>query len=53
MCRDLQEDGLIPINKNLWSPSFVLCMASIAFLALALFFVRLAASRPHVSIVTL
>ena len=34
-----KDDGLIPINKNLWSPSFVLCMASIGFLALALFFV--------------
>jgi hypothetical protein len=34
-----QDGGLIPINKNLWSPTFVLCMSSIAFLALALFYV--------------
>ena len=39
LCGFKQDGGYIPINKNLWSPSFVMCMASIAFLALALFFV--------------
>ena len=39
LCGFSQNDGLIPINKNLWSPTFVLCMSSIATLAIALFYV--------------
>jgi len=39
LCGFAQDGGYIPINKNLWSPSFVLCMSSIAFLGLALLFV--------------
>lgn len=38
LCGFSKEGGLIPINKNLWSPTFVLVMASIGFLALALLF---------------
>ena len=30
-----QDGGAVPINKNLWSPSFVLVLAGIDFLALA------------------
>ena len=31
LCGFSKEDGLIPINKNLWSPSFVLLLAGLAF----------------------
>lgn len=32
LCSFSQNEGLIPINKNLWSLSFVLGTSSIAFL---------------------
>jgi heparan-alpha-glucosaminide N-acetyltransferase len=41
LCGFAAEGGAIPINKNLWSPSFVLCLASVGFLALALLFVAI------------
>ena len=31
-----QNSGWVPINKNLWTPSYVLIMASISFLIMAL-----------------
>ena len=40
LCRGTQNDGWIPLNKNLWSLSFVLALASMAFfLLMALFYV--------------
>jgi heparan-alpha-glucosaminide N-acetyltransferase len=38
LCGFSQYDGLIPLNKNLWSPSFILCMASIGFCMLGLLY---------------
>lgn len=35
LCRLSKEDGWIPINKNLWSLSFVLATASLAFVVLS------------------
>lgn len=35
LCGFSQNDGLIPINKNMWSPTFVLCMSSVATLSSA------------------
>jgi len=32
LCGFAKEGGAVPINKNLWSPSFVACLASVAFL---------------------
>ncbi|XP_078000663.1 heparan-alpha-glucosaminide N-acetyltransferase-like, partial [Glandiceps talaboti] len=32
LCKCSKEDGWIPINKNLWSISFVLCLSSMAFI---------------------
>ncbi|OWF52104.1 heparan-alpha-glucosaminide N-acetyltransferase-like isoform X2 [Mizuhopecten yessoensis] len=34
LCKFSKDDGWIPINKNLWSLSFVLCLAGMAFIAL-------------------
>lgn len=39
LCQFSQEDGVIPINKNLWSLSFVFATSSLAYLLLALFYV--------------
>jgi len=38
LCRGSQNDGWIPVNKNLWSLSFVLALASMAFFALTVMF---------------
>ena len=38
LCGFSKEDGLIPVNKNLWSPSFVLLLAGFANLQLALWY---------------
>lgn len=38
LCKFSKEDGWIPLNKNLWSVSYILTMASTAFLLLALFY---------------
>ncbi|EEC01717.1 hypothetical protein IscW_ISCW000750 [Ixodes scapularis] len=38
LCKFSKEDGWIPLNKNLWSVSYILAMASTAFLLLALFY---------------
>ncbi|XP_061196042.1 heparan-alpha-glucosaminide N-acetyltransferase-like isoform X1 [Saccostrea echinata] len=35
LCEFKKDGGAIPINKNLWSLSFVLCMAGFAFFLLA------------------
>ncbi|KJE91841.1 hgsnat protein [Capsaspora owczarzaki ATCC 30864] len=35
LCKGTQNDGWIPINKNLWSLSFVLIMAGLGYLMLA------------------
>ncbi|XP_033750008.1 heparan-alpha-glucosaminide N-acetyltransferase-like isoform X2 [Pecten maximus] len=34
LCKFSKDDGWIPINKNLWSLSFVLCLAGMAFIVL-------------------
>ncbi|XP_055297749.1 heparan-alpha-glucosaminide N-acetyltransferase isoform X3 [Sitodiplosis mosellana] len=39
LCQFSINDGLIPINKNLWSLSFVLVTTSFAFLLLSIFYV--------------
>ncbi|XP_031628030.1 heparan-alpha-glucosaminide N-acetyltransferase [Contarinia nasturtii] len=39
LCQFSINDGLIPINKNLWSLSFVLVTTSVAFLILSIFYV--------------
>ncbi|KAL5505237.1 hypothetical protein EMCRGX_G006639 [Ephydatia muelleri] len=39
LCEGKQNEGLIPINKNLWSLSFILLMASFAFFLFSLFYV--------------
>ena len=36
-----ENGGVIPLNKNLWSPSFVLALAGVSFGALAVFFVTI------------
>lgn len=38
LCGFSKEDGLIPINKNLWSVSFILTLASMAFLLLTVMY---------------
>lgn len=38
LCGFAKETGLLPINKNLWSPSFVLVIAAIDFWVLAAMF---------------
>jgi len=37
LCKGSQDGGWIPINKNLWSPSFIFVMAGTGFLVLCLF----------------
>jgi predicted acyltransferase len=34
-----KNDGIVPLNKNLWSPSFVLGIAALSFVVLAIFYV--------------
>jgi heparan-alpha-glucosaminide N-acetyltransferase len=41
LCGATMNDGLIPINKNLWSLSFVLALAALANVAFALFYVAI------------
>jgi heparan-alpha-glucosaminide N-acetyltransferase len=38
LCKASRDDGCIPINKNLWSLSFVLALASIGVMALVVFY---------------
>lgn len=39
LCFFSQDDGIIPINKNLWSLSFVFATSSLAFILLSVFYV--------------
>ncbi|XP_074648946.1 heparan-alpha-glucosaminide N-acetyltransferase-like isoform X2 [Tubulanus polymorphus] len=39
LCRAAQEGGWIPVNKNLWSVSYIMCMACFAFILLAICYV--------------
>ncbi|GAB0094363.1 Heparan-alpha-glucosaminide N-acetyltransferase [Sergentomyia squamirostris] len=39
LCEFHKEDGLIPINKNMWSLSFVLVTSGLAFILLAVLYV--------------
>lgn len=39
LCLFSQEDGVIPINKNLWSLSFVFVTSALAFLLLTFFYI--------------
>jgi len=39
LCGASQEDGWVPINKNLWSISFVLVTSSFAFVLLSLLYI--------------
>ncbi|XP_059617593.1 heparan-alpha-glucosaminide N-acetyltransferase-like [Phlebotomus argentipes] len=39
LCEFKKEDGLIPINKNMWSLSFVLVTSGLAFILLAAMYV--------------
>ena len=36
LCGGVRDGGFIPINKNLWSPSFVACVVGTGYLCLAL-----------------
>ena len=38
LCLCSQDGGWVPVNKNLWSVSFVLVTSSLAFLLLALLY---------------
>lgn len=38
LCNYSTNDGPIPVNKNLWSLSFILTMASLSFIALTVFY---------------
>ncbi|XP_076440485.1 heparan-alpha-glucosaminide N-acetyltransferase-like isoform X2 [Babylonia areolata] len=38
LCKFSKDDGWIPINKNLWSLSFVLALSGMAFLLLSVFY---------------
>jgi heparan-alpha-glucosaminide N-acetyltransferase len=38
LCGFTQNTGIIPINKNLWSISFILCMAAFAFINLTVLY---------------
>lgn len=38
LCGWRKEGGLIPVNKNLWSLSYVLCTASFAFILFTVFY---------------
>ncbi|KAN0040246.1 hypothetical protein ACTA71_012136 [Dictyostelium dimigraforme] len=39
LCGLSQNDGWIPVNKNLWSPSFILLMAGFGFFVLTVMFI--------------
>ena len=39
LCKFSKNDGWIPINKNMWSLSFILAIASISFFSLTLLYV--------------
>ncbi|KAF2074610.1 hypothetical protein CYY_004080 [Polysphondylium violaceum] len=39
LCQVSQNDGWIPINKNLWSPSFILLMAGFGYLVLFIMYI--------------
>ncbi|XP_030628625.1 heparan-alpha-glucosaminide N-acetyltransferase [Chanos chanos] len=40
LCKCTREEGFIPVNKNLWSLSYVMCMGCLSFVLLAgMFFV--------------
>lgn len=39
LCKGSQNDGWVPLNKNLWSVSFILVTASFAFIVLSFFYV--------------
>ncbi|XP_060079282.1 heparan-alpha-glucosaminide N-acetyltransferase-like [Ylistrum balloti] len=39
LCKASQNDGWVPLNKNLWSVSFILITASFAFIVLSFFYV--------------
>eukprot|EP01125_Pyxidicula_operculata_P018410 TRINITY_DN6539_c0_g1_i1.p1 TRINITY_DN6539_c0_g1~~TRINITY_DN6539_c0_g1_i1.p1 ORF type:complete len:697 (+),score=149.63 TRINITY_DN6539_c0_g1_i1:1577-3667(+) len=39
LCYGQKNGGPIPINKNLWSPSFIFVMAGTAFIVLTLFYI--------------
>ena len=38
LCGASKENGIIPINKNIWSVSFIFIMAGLAFLVLTIFY---------------
>lgn len=38
LCEGQKNEGLIPLNKNLWSISFILVMAGTGFILLAVFY---------------
>jgi heparan-alpha-glucosaminide N-acetyltransferase len=38
LCKFSRDDGWIPINKNLWSLSYILVMASISFIELTILY---------------
>ncbi len=38
LCGFSRDEGVIPINKNMWSLSFTCCMASFGFFALSAFY---------------
>ncbi|XP_071954188.1 heparan-alpha-glucosaminide N-acetyltransferase-like [Antedon mediterranea] len=38
LCKASKDDGWIPVNKNLWSLTYVLVLASMAFILLAFFY---------------
>ncbi|XP_033762307.1 heparan-alpha-glucosaminide N-acetyltransferase-like isoform X2 [Pecten maximus] len=39
LCKASQNDGWVPLNKNLWSVSFILVTASFAFIVLSFFYI--------------
>ncbi|XP_052783021.1 heparan-alpha-glucosaminide N-acetyltransferase-like [Mya arenaria] len=41
LCKGEKNDGFIPINKNLWSLSFVICLSSFAFFLFAFCYVTI------------
>lgn len=45
LCNFSKNDGIIPVNKNLWSLSYVLALASMAFLMQALLYIIVDAKR--------
>jgi heparan-alpha-glucosaminide N-acetyltransferase len=38
LCKASRDDGWVPINKNLWSLSFILALASISFFVMSVFY---------------